>query len=209
MIEKGQSQKKSEALDFSRIYRDFRPRISRYLAGMVGEAEAEDLTQETFLKVSRGLRNFRGRSRISTWIYRIATNAALDRLKKPSFKHQTSGGTGVSLSGRRARIKAGDAEICADEKSPTAETSVIQDEMVQCLRQFIDKLPVGQRAVAILSFFEGLKNAEIARILGINVQNVKMRLQRARSRLVADLEVHCGWFRDARNHLTWDGKILL
>ncbi len=42
----------------------------------------------------------------------------------------------------------------------------------------------------------------------LSIQTVKMRLHRGRARLIKDLETHCGWFRDARNHLTWDGKIL-
>jgi RNA polymerase sigma factor (sigma-70 family) len=117
-------------------------------------------------------------------------------------------GAAAGLSAGRTEIKAEDSRAYADEKSPAAETSVIEDEMLHCLLSFINKLPTGQRAVVTLSFFEGLKNAEIAKILGINVQTVKMRLQRARSSLVAELEAHCGWFRDARNHLTWDGRII-
>lgn len=206
---KGRSPKRSEAFDFAELHRVFRPKILRYLGGMVGEAEAEDLAQEVFFKVSKGLQKLRGQSRVSTWIYRIATNAAIDRLRKPSVKSQPLGGAAAGLSAGRAEIDAGDSEACADEKSPPAETSVIEDEMLHCLLSFINKLPTGQRAVVTLSFFEGLKNAEIAKILGVNVPTVKMRLQRARSRLAAQLEAHCGWFRDARNHLTWDGRIIV
>ena len=80
--------------------------------------------------------------------------------------------------------------------------------MNRCLRKYIDKLPARQRAVVVLSFLEGLKNAEIARILGVTVPTVKIRVHRGRAQLVKELEAHCGWFRDMRNHLTWDGKIL-
>ena len=64
--------------DFGKIYEDFRPRILRYLTRLVGEGEAEDLAQEVFVKIDRGLKTFRGESRISTWIYRIATHAAIE-----------------------------------------------------------------------------------------------------------------------------------
>ena len=57
---------------------------------MVGEFEAEDLTQEVMVRVSRSLPNFRGESQLRTWIYRIATNAAVDRMREPSFKLITS-----------------------------------------------------------------------------------------------------------------------
>lgn len=72
--------------NFQKIYKTFQPRILRYLTRLVGKNEAEDLTQEVFIKISRGLKDFRGKSQLSTWIYRIATNAALDKLRSPSFQ---------------------------------------------------------------------------------------------------------------------------
>ena len=78
----------SEAeLDFQKIHDDFRPRLQRYLTRLVGEFEAEDLTQEVFLRISKALPTFRGDSQLHTWIYRIATNAAVDRLRASSFKY--------------------------------------------------------------------------------------------------------------------------
>jgi len=66
----------SEAiLDFQKIHDEFRPKIERYLVRLVGEYEAEDLTQDVFIKISRALQTFRGESQLSTWIYRVATNA--------------------------------------------------------------------------------------------------------------------------------------
>jgi RNA polymerase sigma-70 factor (ECF subfamily) len=200
--------KESGALDFAELHRAYRPKILRYLSGMVGEAEAEDLVQDVFLKISRGLHQYQGRARISTWIYRIATNAAIDRLRQPSYKHRIRDGmAGVSFADRSAS-GFGDMESCPDGKAAPAETTIIEDEMGRCLGNYIDQLPARQRAVVILSFLEGLKNAEIAEILGVNIQTVKIRLHRGRARLVKELETHCGWFRDMRNHLTWDGKIL-
>ena len=55
-------------LDFQKIHDDFRPRLQRYLARLVGEFEAEDLTQEVFLRISRALPTFRGDSQLHTWI---------------------------------------------------------------------------------------------------------------------------------------------
>jgi len=200
--------KGSGGLDFAELHRVFRPKILRYLGDMVGESEAEDLVQDVFLKVSRGLHQFKGRAQVSTWIYRIATNAAIDRLRQPSFKHKIHGGMAGGFTADRMGFKAGEIDTCLDEKAAPAETSMIEDEMYRCLRKYIDKLPARQRAVVVLSFLEGLKNAEIARILGVNVPTVKIRVHRGRARLVKELEAHCGWFRDMRNHLTWDGKIL-
>ena len=70
------------------IYKDHRRRVLIYLTRLVGEAEAEDLTQEVFVKVGKGLKDFRGESHLLTWIYRIATNTALDRLRSPAFNQK-------------------------------------------------------------------------------------------------------------------------
>ena len=73
-------------LDFEKVYEEFHPKILRYLSRMAGEEAAEDIAQEAFTKIDRGLRGFKGESKLSTWVYRIATNAALDRLRSPALK---------------------------------------------------------------------------------------------------------------------------
>ncbi len=196
-------------LEFREIHRLYRPKIFRYLTRLVGRSEAEDLTQEVFLKVSRALRNFRGGSQISTWIYRIATNAALDELRKPSFSDSrsvpfTENPGEMAEAGRGAEV----AKTREEEEPSPAESSLIQKEMLDCLLTHIDKLPPNHRAVVVLGVLEGMKNREIAEILGISLETVKIRLHRGRSRLVQELEAHCGWYRDKRNRRTWDGKIL-
>ena len=76
---------------FSDIYDEYQAKILRYLKRLVGELEAEELTQVVFEKISRNLNSFKGDSKLSTWIYRIATNTALDKLKSSSFKHSHAG----------------------------------------------------------------------------------------------------------------------
>ncbi len=68
------------------LYDEFQPKIRRYLSRLVGTTKADDLTQEVFVKVTQALTAFRGESTLSTWIYRIATNTALDRLRSPAFQ---------------------------------------------------------------------------------------------------------------------------
>ena len=85
-VRTGGDQMIRDDLEFEQIHADFRPKIQRYLIRLVGEQEAEDLTQEVFVKVSRALKNFRGESQLSTWLYRIATNTALDRIDSPSYQ---------------------------------------------------------------------------------------------------------------------------
>ena len=202
--------RRNDALpEFQELHHKFRPVILRYLTRLVGEGEAEDLTQETFLKVSRSLKDFKGLSQVSTWIYRIATNTALDRLRNPSFLSPGRGKTPTKrtpLDGIEAEAREPDGRV--EEKPASVESSLILKEMNGCVREFINKLPANQRAVVVLSVLEGMKNIEIAEILGITLETVKIRLHRGRSQLKKELEAHCGWYRDARGAITWDGKIL-
>lgn len=177
-------------LEFQRIYDTFQPKILRYLTHLAGESEAEDLTQETFVKINQGLENFRGESQLSTWIYRIATNAALDKLRSPSFQRIAQ----ASLSEDLDETKIADKVICTEEKKPLIEQQLIREEMNKCIRSYIEKLPENYRTVLILSEWEGLKNNEIAEILGVTLDTVKIRLHRARSKLKEELETHCEFY---------------
>jgi len=182
----------NDELDFREIYDNFQPRILRYLTRLVGKNAAEDLTQHVFLKVSQALKTFRGESKLSTWIYRIATNAALDKLRSPSFQ-------------RIAQEKALDDSI-AISQTVNVETSLIRKEMNECIRSFVENLPTNYRTVIVLSELEGLKNTEIAEILCITLGTVKTRLHRARKKLKKELETHCNFYRDERNELACDLK---
>ena len=93
--------------EFRDIYEQFYPKILRYMARMVDESEAEDLTQEVFGRVAGSLAAFRGESQLSTWIYRIATNAALDRLGSPSYQ-RTEQGRCVDMSAGGLRMELQD-----------------------------------------------------------------------------------------------------
>jgi len=180
---------------FQSIHDSFRPRVQRYLARLVGDREAEDLTQTVMLKVSLALPGFRNDSSLSTWIYRIATNAALDRLR--------------GTARERAADLEGDAAESIDSLQacdPSAEDAAIREEMSSCIREFIARLPADYRMVVVLSDLEGLKNAEIAAILDVSLDVVKIRLHRARERLRADLKKGCSFYHDSRNELACDRK---
>ena len=89
-------------MDFQKIYIEFQPKIHHYLSRMMDPEEAEDVVQEVFEKVNRSLHGFRGQSKLSTWIYRIATNTAIDRLRSAALKHSSK---------QAAFEETGDAEV--------------------------------------------------------------------------------------------------
>ncbi len=179
-----------DELEFQKVHETFRPRIHRYLTRLVGENEAEDLTQEVFVKVAQALENFRGESTLSTWLYRIATNAALDRLRSPSFQRIAQIELPVdSIETGEAEIE--DRDVWTGDKTPSVEQQLVRKEMNECIRDFIEKLPETYRTVLVLSELEGLRNKEIAEILGVTLDTVKIRLHRAREKLKEELWTHC------------------
>lgn len=191
-----------EKLEFQTIYDTFQPKIFCYLKRLAGQYEAEDLTQEVFIKISQALKNFRGECQLSTWIYRIATNAALDRLRSPSFQQMAHG---KSLDDSREGDTE-DKDVWTGEKMPSIDQELIRKDMNRCIRDFIENLPENYRTVVVLGELEGLKNNEIAGILGLTLDTVKIRLHRARAKLKKELEAHCSFYRDERNQLACDLK---
>jgi len=190
---------KSE-LRFQEIYEEYRAKVFRYLTRMVGECEAEDLTQEVFVKVGRGLDAFRGDSALSTWIFKIANNTALDKLRSsnnPSRK---------KLALDEFEEIEQDEEIRTEGRQHSAEKKVLRQEMNGCIRGIIDTLPDSYRSVIILSELEGFKDSEIADIIGLSLQATKIRIHRARARLKDELSKACDFFRDEENEFGCERK---
>jgi RNA polymerase sigma-70 factor, ECF subfamily len=181
-----------DELDFQQVYDEFHPRIRRYLGRLVGSGEAEDVTQEVFVKVSRALPEFRRDCTVSTWIYRIATNTAFDRLRSPSFRR--AGQVPLQI-GKPAMARP-----------PDIEQALVRQEMNECIRRYVDELPPNYRSVILLSEDEGLTNQEIAETLGITLDTVKIRLHRARARLKKQLGSGCDLYRDGRNELACEPR---
>jgi len=177
-------------LEFEQIHEDFRPKIQRYLIRLVGEQEAEDLTQEVFVKVNRALQNFRGESQLSTWLYRIATNTALDRIDSPSYQRAIQAQLAQDAIGDD-EVELEDQDVWTGEKAPRLETEVMRQEMYECVWNRLDHLPANYRTVLLLSDMEGFTNSEVAEILGVSLDAVKIRLHRARARLRKDIERYC------------------
>ena len=180
------------ALDFQRVYDEFHVRIRRYLVRLGGPGDADDLTQETFARVSQALAGFRGEAALSTWIYRIATDGALGRARRPRSQPQA----------HTAEPEA----LAALGTMPVIEQDIASREMSACVRDYVDQLPADSRTVVILSELEELPDREIAEILGISLEAAKIRLHRARARLRQMLEQGCDLSRDERNELTCEPR---
>lgn len=185
----------SAMVDFKSLHDHFRPRVLRYLTRLVGESGAEDLTQSVMLKVNQSLPKFRGDSSVSTWIYRIATNTALDKLRRKTIQPLSE-----------TELESDGDDVPPSAQAASVETTAIREEMNACIRGFIEHLPDNYKTVMVLSELEGFKNEEIAAILELSLDTVKIRLHRAREKLRKDLEAGCSFYRGEDDELACDRR---
>ena len=132
--------------------------------------EAEEVAQDTFLKAYRSLGKFKGESKFSTWIYRIAYNASLDRLKKNKHRHR------ISSIDEKEHYDIGFIESGYDAMDKKARTEAI--------RSCLEKLPGDAGFILTLYYYEELSLKEIEEITGDSLNNIKVKLFRARKKLM-------------------------
>ena len=182
--------------EFRAIVRDFAPSLYQQAYRMLGNQEdATEAVQEIFLNVHRSLAGFRGDCALTTWIYRIATNAALDWLR--------------SVRGENISIDDIECVEVPHARDSSLESALVRKEMRECIRETVMELPAPYRVAIVLSEFEELSNAEIADVLGISVETVKIRLHRGRASLRYALNAKCTLYRDERNELACDRKVII
>ena len=138
--------------------------------------DAEDALQETFIKIYQALPSFKGESKISTWIYRIAMNEALMviRKRKPEFDFYSSENGKDNIT-RLATLTA--------NWSNHPEKELLSNESRAYLEEAVQQLPEKLKIVFLLRDIEGLNIKETAEVLTLTEENVKVRLWRARSHL--------------------------
>jgi len=156
--------------------------LQRYLERMAGDrATADDLLQETLLKIARGLPGFEGRSSVKTWAFTIATRVATDYFRRPETRAHI-----VDLEDT--------PEITASEVD--VDQRMVIDEMSSCVRGVIDSLPEDYRAALVLHDLQGLTAAATAEACGCSLATAKIRIHRARARLREALRSECDFYHD-------------
>jgi RNA polymerase sigma-70 factor (ECF subfamily) len=170
------------------------PRIWRYVLSVVRDvAEAEDLTQETFLRAHSRRGSLRDVDAALPWLYAIATHVCLDRLRQRAR--------------RAARESAIEPEaVASTDVVPSAELRVEQAEMSACVQGYVGELSDGYRAVLLLHAVHGLTCPQIAALLDESPGAVKIRLHRARKRLQGALQTGCTFSHDERGALVCEPK---
>ncbi len=168
--------------------------IYRYVLSIVrSPEEAEDLTQETFLRAHDKRSSLQDPSKLLPWLYRIATNVCRDRFRQASFRTPPR-----SLDQRPDGETEPDAFEPADDQTPRLDQLMEQDQMSTCVQKYLMNLPDTYRAVMMLHDVDGLTNEEISEFLGITLATAKIRLHRARVKLRAALKNACSFSSDER-----------
>jgi RNA polymerase sigma-70 factor (ECF subfamily) len=168
--------KKGDQEAFEGIVDLFKDKIYRHCYRMVGNGhEAEDLAQETFLRAYRNISKYNNEFKFSTWIFRIATNLCIDRLrkKKPDYylDAEVPGTDGATMY----------SQLSSEE--PLPEQVVTENERWNELQEEIMKLPEKYRTAIVLKYVEDLSLEEISHIMDIPVPTVKTRIHRGREAL--------------------------
>ena len=169
---------------FAELVRRHERRVYNICYRMLGsEEEASEALQDAFLRAYQFIKKFKGKSSFYTWLYRIATNVCLTRLRKrkttlvDSFeKDEVSG----ELRRRKPIFLSTDVLGDIPDASQNPERLVRQKELREALNQAVEELPTDFRSVVVLRDFEGLSNREVSKVLNLSVPAVKSRLHRGR-----------------------------
>ena len=155
--------RRGEARAIERLYHQYKRRVFGMAHRIVGASDAEEVAQEVFVRVFRGLAAFRGDSALSTWIYRLTVNAALSHLARRGRRHEV-----------------GDDALVEVAAPPETERDSALAARIEAALQ---KLPAGYRAILVLHDVEGLSHEECASILECRVGTCKSQLHKARGRM--------------------------
>lgn len=179
---------------FQALYASNQRRIRALLTRMVGAQDAEDLAQITFAKAAQALPNFRGEADQSTWLHRLAVNAALDWLRsRPAREAKLT----VPLPDDAAEDRTGAlTKAAAIDSPPSPEQEASNKDMNDCIRGEIANLAEPYRDVLALSFLGQLDDQQIADTLGITLANAKVRLHRAREEFKKIIASRCDFYRN-------------
>lgn len=152
---------------FEQIVKKYERRVLNTVYRYVGKSqEAEDIAQEVFIKVWRHAKSFKGKSKFSTWLYRIVVNQCLNYRDKHKEKP-------ASLD-----------EIMEYGRTPDSlKVEIGDEEKPKIVRRVIDELPKRQRMALVLSRFEGKSYSEIAQIMGVSLSSVESLIFRAKGSL--------------------------
>ncbi len=183
--------------DFRQLVEKYQQRVFRLVIGFVHDKEeAEDITQEVFLRAWQSLNKFRGESSFSTWLHKIAVNICLNYSRKKSANRLV---TRISSFFDPEHEK----EIQIPLYEDNAEEIIIKEEHSAWLKRALDSLPENQRTAIILSKYDDLPQKEIASVMNLTEGAVEALIQRAKKNLREKLSSGIKTGKERRNDLEY------
>jgi RNA polymerase sigma-70 factor (ECF subfamily) len=168
--------------------------ILRYVRSLVRDPdEAQDLTQETFLRAQRRRETLRDPDAVLPWLYSIATHVCVDRLRQRARQAQ-------------AQSDLDPEAVSPPDPAPSAGLRAEQEDMGDCVEAYVSELSDSYRAVLLMHDVKGRSAREIGELSGDSTGSVKIRLHRARKQLQAALAAACEFTQDERGALVCDPK---
>lgn len=165
---------KGDRFSFKELVEKYQPNVFRIAMGFVHSKEdAEEISQDVFVKIYQSLSAFNGHAAFSTWLYRITVNTSINYLRQ---KKRSTIWTGLSDL----------LHLVSKEKA--AETKLAEKTNTELIRSAIDHLPVNQRLAFVLSKYEEMPQKDVAAIMHISEGAVEQLLQRAKNNLRKNLE---------------------
>lgn len=174
LVQRCQQRLPDDPRAFELLVNQYKQLVYKTAYRMMGNREdAEDQVQEVFLKVYRGIKELDAPSTLTTWIYRITMNTCLDALRKEKRGGRTQSPTQPDKDEE-------EGTVYQDTRTPTPEEATLRSEVRRCLEETLARLDASSRAILILRDVEDRPYEEIAKVLGIGLSAVKMRIHRTR-----------------------------
>ena len=173
----------NDQIDIGKLYEDFSKPLKAFIRKRINDpALTEDLLHDVFLKIHNQIGALQEEDKLASWIYRIARNAVIDsyRKRKDMVPHQD--------------------DIAVDDSLGSTD---IPEKLAPSLRAMVEQLPEKYKEALILSDFQGVKQTEIAKTLGLSVSALKTRVQRAR-KMLKDVLLQCCHFEFDRYGTLFD-----
>lgn len=177
----------STQIQFEEVVREHQGFVFRTLARLTGASDVEDLAQEVFLRLYRGLDDFRGEAKLTTWLYRITLNVAQDEWKRRK-REQVNTSFDDPDAGWAERISGGDGD---------AEQILSRRESMAEVNRALGELHESERAVLVLFHQEECTYEQIALALSLPLNTVRTHLHRGRRKLKDRLKERLGERRAA------------
>ena len=170
-----------DASAFAEVFEGMRPMVFAIAYRLVGPNDAEDVVMDSYLKAWTALPRFQGRASLTTWLYRIAHNCALDALRRRQVR-QPEVELGSGSDGEEV------LELLPDTHQRSPGDTVAGAEIEGLVGKALESLPPEHRATLLLRFSDGLSYAEIAAATGVSIGTVMSRIFNGRRKLIRKLK---------------------